>query len=390
MTKRHHEGPEHSSLSKSHKKKRINSFPDLSNNPDNNEFNILQGYRTIDNDVDKQKVDSTRNADINIAVTKLNDIDSLFNKTVGIQANRNSLLAYDSRAMLNVSELAQISIRSLKLNESKKLLNCDDVVNSMKKWMLEEYLKDNNIEVEDDDSEDLSDHEQNHEEDYTQDQFDEASGGNNDTKKITQREKKRTALAKYESFTDFFHFNWYKLGCLYKQVSLKPNLVEHMLGPLDVERKKRVYTAKTKSDVSNSKSTTAEKITNETLNDSVSTTTPEQVKLCFKILKQKMGYKSINLFKFIIDPESFSNSVENMFYISFLIKDGRLVMETDPDDGFPTIRLIDRLPKDSHARETEIQRRIEMPLNHIIFQLDIPTWEKLIKYFDIKTAFIRR
>jgi hypothetical protein len=45
---------------------------------------------------------------------------------------------------------------------------------------------------------------------------------------------------------------------------------------------------------------------------------------------------AINLFRFIVNPNDFAQSVENMFYLSFLIRDGKVAMETS-EDGEPII-----------------------------------------------------
>lgn len=43
----------------------------------------------------------------------------------------------------------------------------------------------------------------------------------------------------------------------------------------------------------------------------------------------------MNLFRFIINPNDFGQSVENMFYLSFLIRDGKCAL--DFEDGEPNI-----------------------------------------------------
>ncbi len=45
----------------------------------------------------------------------------------------------------------------------------------------------------------------------------------------------------------------------------------------------------------------------------------------------------IDLLKFVINPKSFGQTVENMFYISFLIRDGAVQIEFD-DSGLPSLR----------------------------------------------------
>jgi len=51
-------------------------------------------------------------------------------------------------------------------------------------------------------------------------------------------------------------------------------------------------------------------------------------------LLEELG--QINLFHFIVNPHDFAQSVENLFYLSFLIRDGKVALETN-EDGEPII-----------------------------------------------------
>lgn len=48
------------------------------------------------------------------------------------------------------------------------------------------------------------------------------------------------------------------------------------------------------------------------------------------------GNGGVSLFDFVINPRSFGQTVENLFYVSFLIKEGAFGVQND-DDGLPTI-----------------------------------------------------
>ena len=57
-------------------------------------------------------------------------------------------------------------------------------------------------------------------------------------------------------------------------------------------------------------------------------------------LMDKYGLRStggIDLLKFVVNPKSFGQTVENMFYVSFLIRDGRIMVEFD-DNELPSLR----------------------------------------------------
>lgn len=44
----------------------------------------------------------------------------------------------------------------------------------------------------------------------------------------------------------------------------------------------------------------------------------------------------MNLFRFVVNPNDFAQSVENIFYLSFLIRDGLCALEID-EKGEPII-----------------------------------------------------
>jgi hypothetical protein len=59
------------------------------------------------------------------------------------------------------------------------------------------------------------------------------------------------------------------------------------------------------------------------------------VKTVYQILQLKGGEDGINFFEFVLDPSSFANSVENIFYVSFLVRDGMVALEDQ--DGVPIL-----------------------------------------------------
>lgn len=46
--------------------------------------------------------------------------------------------------------------------------------------------------------------------------------------------------------------------------------------------------------------------------------------------------QAINIFRFVVNPNDFAQSVENIFYLSFLIRDGKVAFETDTN-GEPVV-----------------------------------------------------
>lgn len=101
-------------------------------------------------------------------------------------------------------------------------------------------------------------------------------------------------------------------------------------------------------------------------------------------------------FKFVINPHSFGQTVENMFYVSFLIRDGKVGVVMD-DRGLPylsklhppihTWHLIDHsldFPEVSGKANGHEKAR-----HQAVLAIDMETWEQLIDVFDIKEPMIK-
>ncbi|GLI80752.1 hypothetical protein PoHVEF18_009109 [Penicillium ochrochloron] len=86
------------------------------------------------------------------------------------------------------------------------------------------------------------------------------------------------------------------------------------------------------------------------------------------------------LFRFCIDPESFGQSVENLFYVSFLVRDGHAGVSMS-DRGTPT--LYHAVPYPPHEAQA---KRIQK--HQAIFSLDFDTWRDIVEEFDIKECII--
>ncbi|KAH8662090.1 Nse4 C-terminal-domain-containing protein [Xylariales sp. PMI_506] len=89
----------------------------------------------------------------------------------------------------------------------------------------------------------------------------------------------------------------------------------------------------------------------------------------------------IDYFKFVINPKSFGQSVENMFYVSFLIRDAKISLEFD-DNGFPSLS-----PVRSQDREATSGRHASQK-QQAIFHLDPAQHRAIVEAFEISESII--
>ena len=88
--------------------------------------------------------------------------------------------------------------------------------------------------------------------------------------------------------------------------------------------------------------------------------------------------EGIPLFNFCVNPKSFGQSVENMFYVSFLIKEGKVGLGLD-SQGLPTLGMSD---------VRSMEQRQETQRNQVIFTLSFDIWEDIVNSFGIEKSII--
>ncbi|XP_042357773.1 non-structural maintenance of chromosomes element 4 homolog A [Plectropomus leopardus] len=87
----------------------------------------------------------------------------------------------------------------------------------------------------------------------------------------------------------------------------------------------------------------------------------------------------ISYYEFVIDPNSFSRTVENIFHTSFLIRDGLARMYFDSD----------KLPCIAPVEEGEVEAGGSYSRKQCIVSISPKTWKELIEAFDIRDTLIQ-
>lgn len=153
-----------------------------------------------------------------------------------------------------------------------------------------------------------------------------------------------------------------------------------LYGPLATQRRRAAPRARVVDDSNTQQDkTTPQNVTASELQVDPEQSTSNMVKTIYKVHNRTSGESRVNMFRFFINPDSFSQSVENLFYTSFLVRDGRLKVDVD-DKDVPYVVIPD--PEEDGDGE------LSAPISHQIATFDVPTWRALIEEFDIRELYI--
>ncbi|KAL7947167.1 Nse4 C-terminal domain-containing protein [Trichoderma barbatum] len=206
--------------------------------------------------------------------------------------------------------------------------------------------------------------------------------------------------------------NWAHLGrfaCL--PYIRRPALPGFLLGPLSVEKKARKAAKRSAPFRPNNLTETRPEILNV---DDLAKKENDLTVICGKILQRlykiqadtqqtvadlitddmdeeentrimhQHGLRStggIDLMRFVVNPKSFGQTIENLFYVSFLIRDGRVEIDFD-EHGLPALAPVDRERDDTGATRQATSK------HQAILSMDMETWQDIIDTMGLTEPMI--
>lgn len=113
--------------------------------------------------------------------------------------------------------------------------------------------------------------------------------------------------------------------------------------------------------------------------------TVETTTMIVEVYELLQSVAPVNFFAFFINPHSFGQSVENLFYCSFLVREEKAIVYIDPQDQVP---FIEAIYEEQDEEELGGDARISPTKNQIIMTLDWDLWQRAISRFNIVNSII--
>ncbi|KAI5796077.1 Nse4 C-terminal-domain-containing protein [Pyronema domesticum] len=161
---------------------------------------------------------------------------------------------------------------------------------------------------------------------------------------------------------------------------------DFLLGPLSVQKKIRVVKAR-KMGLGRKKGEKAAQPTDVNASDIVDNEkeTMRMVKQIYDLLKRTMeaddSIEFFSLFDVVVNPSSFGQTIENLFYLSFLVKEGKLAAFDDEETGLPMLALTEVATAEQVASGEAVRRQT-------IMSMTMWEWKQIVETFDIKQSII--
>ena len=176
---------------------------------------------------------------------------------------------------------------------------------------------------------------------------------------------------------------WVMLGQQAKIFFRRSPALTYMYGALDTtppppkEKKQKDPKSRQATRVADLKETTATVLAEAEKSENQTEQMVEHVFRCLVTKFRDAGRIPISYFRFVLDPDCFGTSIENMFHVSFLVKEGKADISVCGETGMPLIA-----PK-SKRKEAQDEQK-----NQVVMNINMNDWKILVEELRIRVAMI--
>jgi len=183
---------------------------------------------------------------------------------------------------------------------------------------------------------------------------------------------------------DISRRKWVLLGTQVKTMFKRSPCLTYLYGALDTtplppkERKEREVRATQATRVQDLVATKDTIMQEAEASDNQTEQLVQHVFKCLVSAWKQGGKEPVNFFRFVIDPESFGATIENLFHVSFLVKEGKVNVIVDEGIGLPVIVPVRQGAAGGGGGSTEERK------NQVVMNMCMEDWEKLKEKLDVR------
>lgn len=175
--------------------------------------------------------------------------------------------------------------------------------------------------------------------------------------------------------------NWRLLGSLATKAQRIIPQPGFLYGPLEAQRKERSLRERSQQPRPVKAAQPEELPAGDVVKEEL--TMAHCVKTAFQILQANAP---INLYRFFINPTDYAQSVENLFYTSFLVNDDRVRIYVDPQTQEPMVDLV--YDDDSGDEQGSARNHASASPAQCIVNLTMDIWERAKTRYRLTDALI--
>ena len=101
---------------------------------------------------------------------------------------------------------------------------------------------------------------------------------------------------------------------------------------------------------------------------------------CLVIKYMHAGRLPIDYFRFVMDPDSFGVTIENIFHVSFLVKEGKAAISVSKETGLPVIMPVSNKNMDGQGEDK----------NQVVINICMKDWVRIVDSLGIKESMITK